>query len=357
MEDEITTEELGQIIRAARVLSTDFSEEQIQSLSYAWQKLTDSGFLDAVWGMVRLQQEQGLSCSQALNANKELLKQKGKLESDLAILKEKVTQERNKYNEVIKVHQQLVGKIKVANNELDLTQTATQKEQEQLSAFQEKAEKERKRIEKGLERCKRAAGVTEEEIAAAGQLKVEVENSGFKLETMLGLVQEFAPYQDAKGRLIEALKTSQSLTEYLATLKQNSEEKKKSIRVEINQLLNRKGAEESEVKHLEGTRRQLEINVSGLHADLDEEQELRLFYIHYRPLSDLLEYLVSWKQVYFLRCDNSMCAPYAGITRFWTNRPVRKCPHCGSGLIKPDPEPFRIFNIPEGTEFKLKLGR
>jgi len=80
MENEITTEELGQIIRAARVLSTDFDDEQIESLSYAWQRLADTGFLDAVWGMVRLQQEQRTSCSEALDANEELLKQKARLE-------------------------------------------------------------------------------------------------------------------------------------------------------------------------------------------------------------------------------------------------------------------------------------
>ena len=92
METEITTEELGQIVRAARVLSTDFSEEQIQSLSYGWQRLADSGFLDAVWGMTRLQQEQGTSCSEALDANKELLKQKENLERDVTILREQVKQ-------------------------------------------------------------------------------------------------------------------------------------------------------------------------------------------------------------------------------------------------------------------------
>ena len=357
MEDEITAEELGQIIRVARVLSTDFDEEQIQSLSYAWQKLTDSGFLDAVWGMTRLQQEQGLSCSQALDANKELLKQKKRLESDLAILKEKVTQERYKYNEATKVQQKLVSKINAANNEIQVIRSDKQTEVQLLSAFQEKAEKEKRRIEKTLERCKKNAGVTAEEIAAAGQLKAEVEKSGFSLETMIGLVQEFAPYQNARDRLTEALKTSRSLTEYLTTLKQNSEEKKKSIRLEIDQLLNRKSAESSESKRLEGARRQLEINVSRLHADLDEEQELRRFYIRYSPLSELLEYLVSWKQVYFLRCDNPMCAPFAGITHFWTDRPVRKCPHCSSSIIKPDPEPFRLLNVPEGTEFTLKLGR
>ena len=128
MENEITTEELGQIIRAARVLSTDFSEEQIQSLSYAWQKLADSGFLEAVWGMVRLQEEQGISCSEALDANQELLKQKTGWRSELAILKEKVTQEQNKHIEAKKIHQQLVSKINAANNELQAIQSDIQTE-------------------------------------------------------------------------------------------------------------------------------------------------------------------------------------------------------------------------------------
>ena len=150
MENKITTEELGQIIRAARVLATDFDEEQVQSLAYAWQQLKDTGFLDAVWGMVRLQREQGTSCSEALDANKELLKQKKSLESELAILGERVKLEQNRRNEAIKVNQQLAGQINAAKNELQATQAAIQKEQEQLSSFQEKAEKKKRSIEKEL---------------------------------------------------------------------------------------------------------------------------------------------------------------------------------------------------------------
>jgi hypothetical protein len=121
-------------------------------------------------------------------------------------------------------------------------------------------------------------------------------------------------------------------------------------------LVSRQNSEQSRVNQLKEVQHQLENSVDHLQADLDGEQSLRYFFIRYRPLSDLLEYLVSWKQVYFLRCDNPMCAPFAGITRFWTDKPVRKCPHCGLNLIKPDPEPFRLLNMPEGTEFPLKLG-
>jgi len=339
MENEITTEELGQIIRAARVLATGFDDEQIQSLSYAWQNLADSGFLEAAWGMIRLQQERGISCSEALDANQDLLKRKTGLESELAIVKEQVTQEQNKYNEVKKINQQLVNTISAANKKLQAIQSDIGTEVERLSAFREKAEKKKRRIEKELERCKKNAGVTGEEIATAGQLKAEVEKSGFSLETMLGLAGEFAPYQDAKDRLAEALKNSQTLTEYVATMERESEEKKRNITAEIDLLLNRKGAESSEAKRLEQVRHQLEINVSRLHADVDEEQDLRQFYMRYSPFIDLLEYLMSWESVYSWRCDNPMCAPFAGITRFLTDRPVTRCPHCGSGRIRLDPEP------------------
>jgi len=339
MENELTTEELGQIIRAARVLSTDFSEEQIQSLSYGWQRLADSGFLDAVWGMTRLQQEQGTSCSEALDANKELLQKMESLESKLAVLKEKVAQEHNKHSEAVKVNQHLASKINAVKRELQATQTAIQKEQEQLSSFQEKAEKEKSRIEKELERCKKNAGITAEEIAAAGQLKVGVEKSGFSLETILGLAGEFASYQDARDRLAEALKTGQTLTEYISTLEQKSEEKKNDIAAEIEQLVSQRNSKQSRVDDLQKTCHKLEISLAQFNADVDEEQELRQFYVRYSPFIDLLEYLMSWDSLYSWRCDNPMCAPYAGITRFLTNRPVRKCPNCGQSIIKLDPEP------------------
>jgi len=339
MENEITTEELGQIIRAARVLSVDFSDEQIESLSYAWQRLADTGFLDAVWGMVRLQQEQGISCSKALDANQELLKQKGKLERELAIVKEQVTQEQNKYNEVKKIQQQMVSKISAANNELQAIQSDIGTEVEWLSSFQEKAEKKKRRIEKELERCKKNAGVTAEEIAVAGQLKAEVEKSGFSLETMLGLAGEFAPYQDAKDRLAEALKNSQTLTEYAATLERESEKKRRDITAEIEQLVSERNSKQSQVDQLQNNCHKLEISLDQLHADVDEEQGLRQFHLRYSPFIDLLNYLMSWESLYSWRCDNPMCAPFAGITLFLTNRPVTRCPHCGSGRIRLDPEP------------------
>jgi DNA repair exonuclease SbcCD ATPase subunit len=325
-------------------------------MSRAWQTLADSGFLDAVWGMVRLQEEQGISCPEALDANRELPKQKERLESELAILKDKVTQEQNKHSEATKIHEQMISKIKTVKNELQALQGDTKAEVALISSIQEKAEKERRRIEKELERCKKNAGITAEEIAVAAKLKAEVEKSGFNLETMLGLVQDFVPYRDARERLAGALKNSQSLTEHISTLEQRSAEKKKDIAAAIDRLVSQQNSEQSNVNQLKELHRQLENSVARLQADLDGEQGLRQFYIRYRPLSDLLEYLVSWKQVYFLRCDNPMCAPFAGITRFWTDKPVRKCPYCGLSMIKPDPEPFRLLNMPEGTEFQLRLG-
>jgi len=173
---------------------------------------------------------------------------------------------------------------------------------------------------------------------------------------MLGLAGEFASYQDAGDRLAEALKTGQTLTEYISNLEKKSEEKKRDITAEIEQLVSQRNSKQSRVDELQKTCHKLEISLAQFNVDVEEEQELRQFYVRYSPLSDLLEYLVTWRQVYFLRCDNPMCAPYAGITHFWTDRKVRNCPHCGLSMIKPDPEPFRLLNVHEGTEFELKLG-
>ncbi len=354
MENGMTSEELGQIIRAARVLAMDFSEEQLKSLFDAQQKLADSGFLEAVWGMARLQEELGISCSEALDANQKLLKQKQKLESEVAILKDRVDQEQIKHSEAKKIHQQMVDNIKAAKSELEAVQSDVQKEQDQLLSLRKRTETEKGRMEKELERCRKNAGVSLEEIVTAGQLKTEVEKSGFALETILGLVQEFAPYQDARDRLAGALKTGQSIMEYVSALGKKSEESERSIKAEIDQLLNRKSAEEREVKRLEQARGQLEINVTQLHADIEEEQNLRQFYVRYSPLSKLMEYLMNWKEIYYLRCENPGCAPFAGMTRFWTDRNVSRCPHCGSGLIKPDADLFRLLDMPAGTVFSLK---
>jgi chromosome segregation ATPase len=238
--------------------------------------------------MVRLQEEQGISCPEALDANRELLKQKERLESELAILKDKVKQEQNKHSEATKIYQQLVSKINAAKNELQAIQSDTKAEVVLISSIQEKAEKERRRIEKELERCKKNAGITAEEIAVAAKLKTEVEKSGFNLETMLGLVQEFVPYQDARERLAGVLKNSQSLTEHISTLEQRSAEKKKDIAAAIDRLVSQQNSEQSNVNQLKELHRQLENSVARLQADLDGEQGLRQFYIRYRPLSDLL---------------------------------------------------------------------
>ncbi len=185
MENGMTSEELGQIIRAARVLAIEFSEEQLKSLLIAQQKLADSGFLDAVWGMARLQKEQGVSCSEALDANKALIKQKTGLERELTLLRKQVNSERTKVSEAKKIHQQMVDNVNAANSELEAVRSDVRKEQDQLSSLRKRAETEKGRIEKDLERRMKNAGVSSEEIVTAGRLKTEVEKIGVTLETML----------------------------------------------------------------------------------------------------------------------------------------------------------------------------
>ncbi len=349
MEYELSQAELGQILRATRVLSPDYTEEQFQSLVAAQQKLTDAGFLDAVWGMVRLQQEKDISCSEAIDAYQELLIEKTKLENELATLKEK-------HNEAEKAYQQVMINISVAKNELRLIRKDIKEEERQLTTLIKDAESEKKRINDDLEQCRQSGGVTMEDIAIAGKLKAEIENSGFSLEMMLGLAREFAPYQNARDRLAESLNTYHSLTEHIATLEKNATEQEKALTTVVNGLLSQTTGEERKVNHLKDNCRQLEINLSRLQVDVEQEQQMRQFYVRYNSVSNLMEYLASWRQVLFLRCDNPFCDPFAGINHIWTDKPARRCPHCGMGNINPDSEPYRLLNLPAGMPFKLNLG-
>jgi len=62
-----------------------------------------------------------------------------------------------------------------------------QKEEKGIAVFREKAESEKRRINKELEDCHQKANITREEVAIAGQVKTEVANHGFTIEAILDL--------------------------------------------------------------------------------------------------------------------------------------------------------------------------
>ena len=132
MEDRFSPEEISQIVRAARVWAPGFTQEQLQELINSQCHLAHSGFCEAAWGMVRLEQERGTPCTEALDACEHLLEEKAELE-------QKVVNFRATLEEV-------AGNIRQAQDNLHQLEEATkrakaerEREERELAAFKGKA--------------------------------------------------------------------------------------------------------------------------------------------------------------------------------------------------------------------------
>ena len=348
MEFELNKEELGQVMQAMRILVPDIGDERFQSLLAAQEKLSTTGFLEAVWGVVRLQEEKGVDLSDAINEYQRLLNKNEKLISEQASLKDK-------RDGAQKAYQQIMSDVTAAKKELEATTGEIGKEKEELAAFVAQVDREKKRIDYELANCRNKAGVIEKDVKMAGSLKTKVKQSGYSLEMMLDLVKEFAPYQDARERLVEALEKEGSLTQQISSLKEEAKEQEHALTSTIAQMTSKRSQQEDELKRLKNVCHQWESNLKHLQADVDEKQRLRQFMVRYQSWIGLLEYLAGWKQIRFLRCENSGCEPFGGINHFWTDKQATKCPHCGSRLVYYDEELCNLLNL-EMRPFKLILG-
>ncbi|MFC1906776.1 hypothetical protein ACFLW8_01650 [Chloroflexota bacterium] len=348
MEFELNKDEIDQVLQAMRVLAPDRGDERFQSLLAAQENISTSGFLEAVWGVVRLQEEKGIDLSDAIDEYQHLLNKNEKLISEQASLKDK-------RDWAHKAYQQILSDIAAAKKELEATVDKIGKEKKGLAAFTAQAELEKKQINYELEKSRNKADVTEKDIKMAGSLKAEVKKTGFELEMILDLVKEFAPYRDVRERLVEALEKEGSLTQQITSLKEEAKEQENALTSTIAQMASRRAQQEDELKRLKNICHQWEINLKHLQADVDEEQRLRQFMVRYQPGSDLLECIAGWKEIRFLRCENSLCDPFGGINHFWTDKQATKCPHCGTGLVYYDEELYKLLNL-EMSPFKLILG-
>ena len=74
MDHEFTNEEIKDAARVARVYCPGFIEDEFESLMELERHFTDSGYVEAVLGLIRLEEERGISCAEALDACEELMK-------------------------------------------------------------------------------------------------------------------------------------------------------------------------------------------------------------------------------------------------------------------------------------------
>ncbi len=355
MSEKFTIDEIKDAVRMARVYCPGFNEDMFESLMELQKRVAESGYLEAEMGLIRLEDEKGISCTKALDAYYEMLEQKAKLEKEIPQLQNRVN------SLVAEIKQAKAEQEQVKNAALRAKQELLQIKGEyvvaekKLEALYRKTENEKQRVNKELENTYRQANVTGEEVTTAGKLKADVESHGFTLELMLDLSREFAGHKNAKEKLAEGLKTHGSLTKYLDDLADLANKEKSRVMAEVVGL-------ESQKQTLANESGALRNILSQLQADIADEEALRRFHRRYLSVSWLLDKLASWNRIYFMRCGNpvNMAAGVIdkslGSSHFWTDAPPTVCPHCGCRPVFYDTELYQYLNWPAEIPLKLKLG-
>jgi len=355
MSHEFTAQEIRDAAMTARVHCPGFTENMFESLMDLEKHITDSGYLEAVQGLLRLEKEKGISCSEALDACEKLSEQKTRLERDVLALEKRVESLITQRKQISIELEQVNKDTAKAGQELAQIRGQHVTAEKKLETLNNKIEKEKQRIEKEVEECYRQANVTKEEVITAGRVKAEVESHGFTLELMLGLSKEFVGHKNAREKLAEGLKEHGSLKKYLDNLYDEATKERARVMAEIAGL-------ESQKKGLADESIRLGNVLSQLQADVAGEDDLRRFYRSYVGLSGIMDQLAAWEQVYFMRCGNpvNMTAGVFdkkyGNPHFWTDKPPITCPHCGYSRLYFDAEIYKYLNWSADIPLKITLG-
>jgi len=355
MNQEFTIDEVKDVTRMARIHCPGFSEDEFESLMELERHIGSSGYLEAVQGLIRLEEEKGISCTEALDACEELNKQKTKLEQEVPALEQRVESLVSQIKQSNTEYEQVRKAIAKAGQDLAQTRSEYAEAEKRLEAFNKKMEKEKQLIGKKVEDSYQQADVTKEEVTTAGQIKAEVENCGYTLELVLGLSREFARHNNAREKLAEGLKEHGSLNKYLDDLHDGATKERERVISEIRVLESQKKALSTESGNMRNIFAQLQ-------ADVAYEEDLRRFHRRYFPLCGLLDNLSTWTQVFFMRCANpaNTVAGFFDKTKgnhhFWTDKPAAACPHCGYQILQFDRAIYQYLNWPEGEPLNLYLG-
>jgi DNA repair exonuclease SbcCD ATPase subunit len=346
MSDEFTVDEIREAVTLARIYSQGYAEEQFRASVELVERLGESGYLEAVSGIAKLEKEKGVHFAEALDACERLVNDKAVLEQKLGDLEVKLEVTKRELTEA----QGTLSKLKEAAEQAEAER---QKEEAELAVVTKKAKREKGRIDKELEEYQQRANLTEQEVDMASRIKAEVDIHGLTLDLVLDLAQEFAGYEDSRGELAKGLEEYGSVGESI-----------RALEADLSELQKSQNEKQTRVDSLEERRHQLESTISQLQADATYEEELRRFYRRYHGVSSLIDYLAAWNQVYFVRCNNPLFALTGAVSRsagnahFWMDKSPNRCPHCGSGsnLLVYDEGPYQALGIPAGTPVRLLLG-
>jgi len=355
MDNEFTADEIRDAVRIARVHCPGFSEDDLESLMELEKRITDSGYLEAVLGLIRLEEEKRISCTESLDACEELINQKAKLEKLIPDLQERADGLVTQIKKANAEYEQIKKAIANAGKELEQVRSEYVAEEKKLENLLRKFEKEKQRISEEVVDAYQQASINKEEIGTAGKIKAEIESHGFTLELALDLAKEFASYKNVREQLAEGLKEHGSLNKYLDELYEGATKERERLITEIRGLESQKEAITTESGNLKNILTQLQ-------ADVAYEEDLRRFHRRYFPLCGLLDELSTWAQVFFMRCTHP-AGTVAGVFNrkmgnhhFWTDRPPVACPVCGYPSIQFDMEIYSYLGCMKGQPLVLRLG-
>ncbi|RLC60833.1 MAG: hypothetical protein DRI01_09550 [Chloroflexi bacterium] len=324
--------EIKEIIRTARVFAAQFTEEKYQKLVQMQQEIADSDFIEAAWGVRKLQQECGVSCAEAPGRYVQLVKEAAKEESKLSRLKEQRKTEEESLAHTVEA----VRQVKEEHG----------REQKELERLRRQAAQEKKRLKEEVEHAMQEAEVNSDDIATATRLKAEAENHGLDLKLALRLFEEFANSDDAGKELAEAV------AEYGSQL-----EAREALQSQNEMLRAEEEKRQQKLDELEAECQRSQQVLSQLRSDVKEQDTLRRFWWSYHKMAPILECLVKWGYFVPLRCKSFACG-----ARFWVNQglaPFRTkfvCPCCGLELVDYDDEAFTTLGLSDRAPIKIRPG-
>ena len=350
MDNKFTADEIRDAVRITRVHCPGFSEDDFESLMELERRITDSGYLEAVLGLIRLEEEKGISCTEALDTCEKLVKQKAKLEKLVPDLQEREDGLVAQIKKANAEYEQVKKAIANAGKELEQVRSEYVAEEKKLENLLRKFEKEKQRISEEVVDAYQQASINKEEIGTAGKIKAEIESHGFTLELALDLAKEFAGYKNVREQLAEGLKEHGSLNKYLDELHNGATKERERLISEIRGIESQKEAITTESGNLKNILTQLQ-------ADVAYEEDLRRFHRRYFPFHGLLDELSTWPQVFLMRCMHP-ASTVAGVFdktkgnhHFWTDQPPVACPVCRYPVLEYD---IKIYNY-HGWSTQLPL--
>jgi len=105
MNSEFTPQEIQEIIRSARIVNPGFSETQMQSLLELQTRLKESGYLETIEGISRLEKEQGISLNQVLEKTRKLLTEQTRIEKQITGQRREIEQRQSQLRELAQLRQ------------------------------------------------------------------------------------------------------------------------------------------------------------------------------------------------------------------------------------------------------------